>query len=211
MNMMTMDSDSLALAIGEPVDDMVVIIAKNALVGLDSKTIAELLGVEEVEVQLIQQGEVYKSVRLLLGAEHAKSLVETDIGYDSLEKMAIENLIKRIKTDRDPDFNLKVAALANKASRRVMANKNQVLDPASGGAQIPLQLSKRVVAKINADGSKQIETTHQISLKNGTAVNPSFSDIDSLLGVSAKPKLMSPTARLDDDDFTIDDIVLRRP
>lgn len=211
MNMMTMDSESLSLTIGEEVDEMVVVIAKNALVGLDSKTIADLLGVEEIEVQQIQQSEIYKSVRLLLGAEHAKGMVETDMGYDSLEKMAIENLMKRIKTDRDPDFNLKVAALANKANRRVMANKNHVLDPSTGGAQIPLQLSKRVVQRINSDGSREVETTQQISLRDGTAVNPSFADIDSLLGVSSKPKLMPPTARLDEDDFTIDDIVLRRP
>jgi hypothetical protein len=210
MNMMTMDSDSLSALIGEEVPDMFVVIAKNALVGLDSKTIADLLGVDVSEVDSIQQDEIYKSVRLLLGAEHAKSMVETDMGYDSLEKFALNNLLKRIQTDRDPEFNLRVAAMANKATRRIVQNKNNVLDPSLGGAQIPLQLSKRVVQRINSDGSREQEVTHSISLKDGTAVNPSFNDIDSLLGVSSKPKIVAPTARLDDDDFNIDDIVLKR-
>lgn len=211
MNMMTMNADSLTKMLGSPVDSMVVLIAKNEVSNLDSATIAQLLGVEVEEIREVQETQVYKDVRLLLGAEHAKGLIEADLSWDALEQMALANLIKVVPSLRavDADLSLKIAAVANRAQRRLAPQQSKILDPAAGGQRVALNLTQRFVTKLNRDGSKTTEETRQISVMDGSASNPTIQDIDKLLGVSARPRIASRMAiHTHDPDFTIDDIKL---
>jgi hypothetical protein len=192
MSIMDLTSASLARTIGKPVPDLYVVIAKNSVLDMDSTAIAAILGVSVSDVQEIEADEVYKSVRLLIASEHAKGIADQDLTWDALEQQALKNLMKRMHLESDQDFNLKVAAVANRASRR-MSNKSQdrVLDPANGGSKVQLTLTSRIVQRLSQSAREVTveETLEQVSVVNGTARNPSFEDIDQLLGVSTKPKV----------------------
>lgn len=207
MNMMTMNAESLSRAVGVAVSEIEVLIAKNDIAGLPPEGISEILGVPAQEVREIQESQQYRDIRLLLGVEHAKGLVATDFSWDTIEQMALENLVKRMPYEKDGEFNLRVAAVANKAQRRVMPNNAKILDPSQGAARVPLTLTSRIVKRLHANGTKEIEETRQISVTDGTAQQPSFSDIDSLLGVTPRPRIAEKMViHTSEPDFSIDDI-----
>jgi hypothetical protein len=212
MNMMTLNAESLGKTVGEPVEEMWVLIAKNDIAGLPPESISELFGVTKDEIVEIQTLPVYRDIRLILGAEHAKGLVETDFSWDALESIALKNLMTRAPMERDIETNLRIAAIANKAQRRLAPQQNKVLDPSQGAARVPLQLTTRIVKRLNSQtGEQTIEETKQISISDGSARNPTFEDIDKLLGVSTKPRVASQMAvHTHEPDFTIEDIQFAR-
>lgn len=208
MNMMVMTADSLSKQVNAPVPEIYVTIAKNSIVGLDSASIAELLGCERTEVDQVLDDQVYKDIRLLMAAEYARGKIDADFSWDSLEQQALKNLSKRMHLEQDPDFNLRVAVMANKAQRRMTDSGPKVLDPSQGGARVPLNLTSRIVKRLNAKtGDASIEVTRSVSVTDGTAVNPTFEDIDHMFGVSARPMVVeNATARTTDAEFSVEDM-----
>lgn len=207
MSIMTMNADSLSATLETAVPEMYVIIAKNSVTGMSAEGIGDLLGVTTQEIQEIQTDEVYKNVRLLLASEYARSVVETDFTWDAIEEQALQNLAKRVPFEKDTDTLLRIAAVANKAQRRSSPMKDRVLDPALGGTRIALNLTSRIVKKLNANGSQSVEETRQISVTDGTATNPSFEDIDALLNVTRRPQVASMMKiQTHEPDFDLDDL-----
>src|SRR3546814_8594839 len=105
------------------------------------------LGSSKVEVEEILESQDYKDVRLLVGVEHARLSSSKDFTWDSIEATALEGLSKRAGLEKDTDTLLRIAAVANKAQRRMTQKEEQVLDPASAVARVPLQLTKRFPEK----------------------------------------------------------------
>jgi hypothetical protein len=207
MSVMTMTAEQLSQQLDVAVPDMYVVIAKNSIVGMDASTIAELLGVDKSEIDEIQTEQVYRDCRLLLASEYAKSQVETDFNWDGIESEALKGLAKRVPYEKDTETLLRIASIANKAQRRNSPNQNRVLDPAAGGTRVPITLTHRIVKKLNKDGSATQTVERQISVTDGTAQNPTFEDIDSLLGVTHKPKIAKEIkVQTHEPDFTLDDI-----
>lgn len=193
MSIVTMTADSIGESLGADVPELYVMIAKNSVAGMDSGSMAELLGVPPAEVQEIMNDSLYKSVRLLIATEYASTQVETDLSWDSIENEALRGLNKRVKFEKDTDTLLRIAAVANKAQRRTSPAKGGILDPANGGTRVPLTLTSRIVHRLSASGASEIEETRQISVLDGSASNPKFEDIDALLGVSRQrdiPRVM---------------------
>lgn len=189
MAMAALTIESIQKILGKEVEETYLVIAKNSVLGLEAEHIAGILGVTRQEIEDLQQEQDYKDVRLLVGAEYAKTLSEKDLSWDSIESAALENLAKRVPNERDTDTLLRIAAVANKAQRRQSRN-DQVLDPANATPRVPLTLTRRFTEKINGNGMvTERSETQQISVTDGTAVNPTFADIDSLLGVSARTRI----------------------
>lgn len=208
MNMMTLNAESLSKQLGTEVDEVVVLIAKNDVAGLPAETIAELLGLEKHEIVEVQETQVYKDCRLLLGMQHSQGLVDKDFNWDAIEGMALSNLAKRVPFEKDTDMILKIAAVANRAQRRMAPVKQQVLDPGSAGQKVALQLTSRITQKLAANGDRSQIEERQISVMDGSATNPTFKDIDSLLGVSRQPRIAEKMAVTHmDADFTVEDIL----
>jgi hypothetical protein len=208
MSISTMTAATLTEQIGEPVPDVYVLIAKNSVAGLDSTGIADVLGVTREEIEQVVQDQVYKSVRLLIASEYAKTQTEKDFTWDEIEHTALSNLAKRVPYEKDTESLLKIAAVANKAQRR-NSNSSRVLDPTLGSGRVALTLSRRITERLAADGSKSTEETQQISVLDGSAKNPTFETIDGLLGVTRKPQLPENMAvkTHTPDDFSVDDLL----
>src|SRR3546814_11274518 len=88
---------------------------------------------------------------------------------------------------KDTDTLLRIAAVANKAQRRMTQKEEHVLDPASAVARVPLKLTKRFTEKLNHDGSAERSESQEISVTNGTARMPSFESINAIFGVRDNP------------------------
>ncbi len=183
MALIDMTPEHLSSLIGETVPEIFVVVAKNSVLELDVEAIASLLGSEVAEIEAIQKEDLYVKVRLLIAVEYARTLTNKELSWDSLEEQALSALGKRMKTyENDPELMLRIASIANKAQRRMNPSKSQVLDPNANGARVPLTLSRRIIEKLN--NGTVVEHTEQVSVMNGSALIPSFKDIDGLLEVS---------------------------
>lgn len=172
---------SLEVILGRQVEEIHLTIAKSSVLGLDPETIANTLGVERAEIEEVMASQEYKDVRLLVGAEEAKSRVERDSGWDGIESNALTKLAKRVALENDTETLLKIAAVANKATRRTAPPKDHVLDPSQAGARVPLTLTRRFTEKLNNGSVTERTMTQQISVLDGSAVNPNFKEVNQIL------------------------------
>lgn len=185
--------DSLKAILGREIEEIHLTVAKSSVLGLDPETIAHTLGVAKAEIEELMEGQDYKDIRLLVGAEQAKDRVERDLGWDGIENAALRKLARRTELESDTDTILRIAAVANRAQRRTAPPKESLLDPALAGARVPLTLTKRFTEKLNGDGRIIERTeTHQISVLNGSAVNPSFKEVSGLLQGNFEPQPQAP-------------------
>ena len=180
MNAITLES--LKNILGREVGEIYLTVAKSHVYGLDSGTIAETLGVEKVEIDSLMQSEDYKDVRLLVGAEHQKEKVDRDSGWDGLENAALKKLQRRVTIETDTEILLKVAAAANRAQRRTNPSAEMSpLDAGSANQRIPLTLTRRYTEKLTQGQVVERTHTQQISVLDGSAVNPSFDEVQGAL------------------------------
>ena len=205
MNMMAFTAQSLSDQLGRPIPEILVVIAKNDIAGLPAEDISRLIGVDTEEIKESQRSDDYRDIRLILGAAQASEMVETDFSWDAIESESTRKLFQEVKKSRDADFLLKVAAIANKAQRRVSSNRDKVLDQSKANPVIPLKLTQRFIEQMNASGDLTRITERQISVLDGSAKNPSFDKINQMLGVN------TPTNRAIEkqgkgDDFDLDDL-----
>ncbi|MGL5935888.1 MAG: hypothetical protein ACRCZI_09740 [Cetobacterium sp.] len=174
--------DSLKVILGREVEEIHLTIAKSSVLGLDAEVIANTLGVTRNEIEELMESADYKDVRLLVGAEQAKERVERDYGWDGIEGSALKKLGRRVELENDTDTLLRIAAVANRATRRTAPPKESPLDPSQAGARVPLTLTKRFTEKLNGAGQViERSETQQISVLNGSALNPTFKEVNSLL------------------------------
>jgi hypothetical protein len=185
MNALTVES--LKTILGREVEEVVLTVAKSSVFGLDSATIAESLGTSKAEIDSLMLSEDYKDIRLLVGAEHQKEKVERDSGWDGLEATALSKLQRRVNIESDTETLLKIAAVANKAQRRTAPQREMSpLDAGSASQRIPLTLTKRYTEKLQAGEVVERTETQQISVLNGSAVSPSFTEVQNALASAAR-------------------------
>lgn len=184
MSLMTLNPAELSRQCGEAVPEIYVVIAKHEVLDMDARTIGELLGVTQAEIEQLQEDQLYKKVLLLIKSSASQARVDAELGYDTLEQLAVNKLIERLPFERDTDVLLRVASMANRATRRT--KPGNVLDPSSAGVRVPLTLTARSVRRLHGDGTQSLTEERSVSL-NGGHVNPTFADVDALLQVSARP------------------------
>jgi hypothetical protein len=197
--------DSLQKILGRDVEEIHLTIAKSSALGLDVDSIAATLGIQKTEIEALMEEQDYKDIRLLVGAEQAKDRVERDFGWDGIENGAVRKLARRVEMENDTDTLLRIAAVANRAVRRAAPPKESVLDPSQAGVRIPLTLTQRYTEKLNSGGQVvERSKTQQISVLNGSAINPSFSEVKSLLHGEVIPVVKAPQTSLANIEQTAD-------
>lgn len=189
MSVMALTSQSLSRQTGHQVPEIYVVIAKHEAIGLNSEMIADSIGATIQEIEEVRADRIYQDILLIIKAEHSRGQVDVDLGYDELERIAVEKLVKRVEMTgpADGDFLLKVARVANQAVRRKTTGAN-VLDPSQAGQRVPLTLTRRTTERFNSNGTREIEHTQEMSI-HGNMQNPSFSEVNDLLHVTSRPIL----------------------
>lgn len=194
MSLMDVTSESLSRQLDREVPEVYVIIAKHSVLGMDRQGIMEVIDCEESDLIEIENDGLYREVRNIIGALHMQVAVDQTTGWDKLESLALKNLIKRAEMTgphgADPEFMLKVAAVANKAARRASAGREHgILDPAAGQTA-KINLTTRLVRSFTRDGGTETQTIEkQLSISDGSMKNPSFGEVDDLLSVHGTPAL----------------------
>ena len=186
MSMLTINHESLTRDLGREVPEIYVVIAKHSVLGMDDDGIKEVIGCTSEELADVLNDPLYREVRLVIGTVQAQTAVNQTEGWDHLETFALKNLAKRVEVSQDPDFLLRVAAVANKAQRRASAGKEQgILDPANG-RRTTISLTTRLVQTLQGPAW---EETRTLSIEDGSMKNPSFDEVNGLLSVHATPAL----------------------
>jgi hypothetical protein len=201
--------DALEKILNREVEEIHLTVAKSIVLGMDADSIASALGVTVDEIKELQEDPHYKDIRLLVGAEHQQQKVERDSGWDGIEHAALNKLGQRVHREQDTDTLLRIAAVANRATRRSAPPKESVLDPSQVGHRVPLTLTRRYTEKLNGEGQAIERTeTQQISVLNGSAVNPSFKEVSQLLQPKAEPRTQATVIERsqaeEDEPFSLD-------
>lgn len=103
--------------------------------------IAAAFGISEEKLALIRGTDEYASaLQKVLLQKHARE-IDTEDDWDSIEKQALSVVKENIRFNRDPDFALKVARVANDATRRATQRfgGGNVAPPVGGVVVVQLQ------------------------------------------------------------------------
>ncbi len=138
--------------LGRVVGEMELVIAKNLALGVTPEQLCDILG-NGIGVDEIQQLRETESFQELYGviANYLLSLsADTAIGWDQVEAESLKHLMREARVNRDPEFQLRLAAVANKAQRR--HNKGeQILEPGAAGTRVQISLSQKFIKKLNGE------------------------------------------------------------
>jgi len=190
--------ESLRRILDREVEEIHLTVAKANAMGLDLEVIANSVGIPHHEIAELMDSQDYKDVRLLVGSQMLTDRVERDGGWDGIENEALKKLARKTSLENDTDTLLRIAAVANRATRRTAPPKESgPLDPSQAGTRVPLTLTRRYTEKLNGDG-KLVERseTQQISVLDGSAVNPKFEDVKRLLGGGLRNAIAGPDGSL---------------
>lgn len=210
MQLMNVSAETLSRDLCKEIPPMYVVIAKHDVLSMDSESIAEVLGVSALEVEEVKLDSLYKEVRVYVGAVHAQQRIDQTAGWDAIEGLAIEKLVERLPFEKDSEFLLRVAAVANKASRRE-AKPGGVLDPSRVNGRTAITLTQRLVTRLTNAGRETVEE-RELSIHDGSMAHPSFGEIDELLSVSkvsAIPRRVDISTHTSDVDLAELDSIMR--
>lgn len=176
MNALTKDVNELPIPL-----EHVRTVAKYMVYGISASAICESFDLSQDEFATLQTHPVFLQLKDEAQGATAKRDVETDEGWDDLEHKALGNLAFALKFNKDPDLNLRVAAVANKAIRRVR-NTPRVLD-GNQGTRIPLVLTERIVQKFASGDSIAEERKISVNIdKLNPNGRPDMNAVNALLG-----------------------------
>lgn len=182
MHLHEITAASLTKTLGVEVPDIYVVIAKHSVLGMDSEGIRGILQCDADDILEVESTELYKTIRAQVAGAYANLTVSQTTGWDAIEQTAIDGLMKRLPFEKDGEFLLRVAAVANKATRRVGASSG-VLDPSRVIGRTAITLTQRLVQRLNRSGDREQITERTLSIHDGSMANPTFDEVDSLLSV----------------------------
>jgi hypothetical protein len=164
-----------------------VIVAKHLVMGISQEQVADTMGVGLEVIHEVMGDQLFVEIKGFIGAIYAQEHISQAAGWDALETLALGKLVDKVKASRggDPDFLLRVAAIANKAQRRTQQHET-VLDPNKVGTTT-ITLTKRLIQKLNgAGGATQVEE-QTLSIRDGSMTIAGFEDVNKLLNVRSNP------------------------
>lgn len=149
---MSVGAETVEGILEREVDELHLTLAKHELQGLDVGSMAEIFAASEEEIRSEIESAEYQEVKKVVALELAKFSADTDLSWDGLELQALERLHRTVALSSDPEFHLKVAAIANKAVRRHRGGV-EALNPAQAGVRVSLSLTERFVEKLQSSNS----------------------------------------------------------
>ncbi len=162
-------------------------IARMALYDVPYKQIAHAVSLTEAEIITIMEGEEYKELLDTLSTDHFEKYNSLNDGWDMAEAVALKGVLDHLEWAKDPDFALKVATMANRATRRGQVN-NRVID-GQAGVRAVIHLSAQFVDKLqinnnNVNGHQvngNVNGGPRLALRNrNERVDPRLKDSDSM-------------------------------
>lgn len=206
MNLHEMNGATLGKLLGVEIPDIYVVVAKHSVMGMEAEQIRSLLGATTEEILEVESDDTYKLVRNVVAGAYAEQTANQSTGWDAIENIAMTQLLKRLPFEKDSEFLLRAAAVANKATRK-HSQETGVLDPSKVAGRVQVTLTQRLVRQLSRNGETVTETK-ELSIHDGSMANPSFDEVDSLLSVKnipVMPKTLEVSTR--NLDPTMDELM----
>lgn len=123
-------------------------IAQLMLLDVPQRQIAQAVNLSEGRVSQILQDEEFKAILSQKSLEHHEQQKAVNEGWDTLEALAISGLMKHMEVAADPNLMLRVASVANKATRRGQYVNNPLNVAGAAGARVVINLGQVFVNKL---------------------------------------------------------------
>lgn len=182
MNLANVNHETLTAQLDKPVSEVMVIVAKHRAAGIDIESLSEMIGCTPAELEELESDPVYLEVRGVIGALTASVTADQSLLWDSIEQKAATKLLQRVDTERDMDTLLRIAATANRMTRRNAPQRGGTLDPGVPGRKVSIQLTRRMVERLTSDGAQVRAGEESVSITSGIS-NPDFDEVNNLLGL----------------------------
>ena len=158
--------------LAERKNELVERIAHMIVFGAAAESIMLACSMSEEQFLQVQEWPEFKECVARLQSDQFEQQRLVDQGWDFLEAKSIENLAKVVEYNRDPDLNLRIARVANQASRthRGKRNTEQPINP---------ELAKTVVVNLGVKFVQNIQN-REIHQRQEQPVEIGHKDIDCL-------------------------------
>jgi len=149
-------------------------IANMVALDVPKTQIARAVGLSEGRITQILESEEFKEKLQVIESEELEKQQSLNDGWDTIEQLALQSILTTLQYNKDPDFALRAATMANRANRRGAKN-NQPLQPQTG-ARVVLNLTQSFVSKLEG-GEEKVNATIEVSAdeldkKGEDAVSP---------------------------------------
>ena len=191
----SMSSQKLELAVER--------IAKMAHMGVSHKQIAAACGLDIASLEIMLDKEVVKTAIAKLAGDDFDKFETLNQGWDMAENLAINKVVEHLQHVPDPDYALKAASLANRATRHgrhqnnpinVQPNNQAIIQVAIGFAdklQTTFQVHKREVSELKKKDDNFLPPKNVQDLL-GTAINPIDKDLQEIGESIAEMGMFAP-------------------
>lgn len=125
--------------------------------GISVEQIALALGMSANEIQLAKESDEFKQLAQGIVSEIIEEQTLINSGWDGVEQAALATVISHLQHRKDPDYALRAATLANKATRRNSGQEKH-------DATLAMRAGARVVINLNTQfisGIAQLQTTNR--------------------------------------------------
>lgn len=178
-------------------------IARALVAGGTPDSLAQAWGFQVAEITELLTDPEFMELKQLIQVNEQQQFLETDSLWDALEYTSVKNLYKTIQANKDPDLNLRVAAIANKASRSNRRVGHSVLDSGAAGSRVEIKLNRKYVDKVNG---QEVSETATITRESPQADNqldtmemPELGELGRALDVEIKGAQTRSTNELRDE------------
>lgn len=130
-------------------------IANMLLVGVAQRDIAEATGLSEGRITQIKDTEEFQTIYQQTALAKLAEMENQNTLWNNIEAQATKVVVENLKWNKNPDFALRAAMVANKAQRRGK-HVNTPIPATQAGSRVHLQLNTTYVQKI-----QQINVTRQ--------------------------------------------------
>ncbi len=126
--------------------------ARMALFDVPQTQIAKAIGKSDSYVSEIMDTDEFKDILAGISTEYFEQHQQLNDGWNSIEALALTQVVRTLTWSKDPDYALRAAMLANKAQRR-----GDVVKPidAQMGARAVINLTANFIQKLQQFGMDQ--------------------------------------------------------
>ena len=147
-------------------------IAQLVLYDVPHRQIAQTVGLSEGRLsQLVNDDEQFQQILSEKSIAHHEEMQTVNDGWDALEAQAIERMLQYINMTSDPEFMIKVAAVANKAQRRGRYS-NDTIKPQGNGSHVVINLNGAFVGKMQENFKIITDRKPKLLQKEADAIAP---------------------------------------
>lgn len=157
-------------------------IAKLSFQGVAEGQIALACGLKESDVLSIQGLEEYQKLAAPIVSEFVEAQITVNQGWDAVEEKALATVVTHLQHNKDPDFALRAAMVANKSVKRGAGNRHQQSPLAmQAGARVVINLETNFVQQIGQMQTRKRDFS-MITVEEKKAVNMlSTADVNKML------------------------------